>query len=104
MPYKDPEEHRQHAREYRKKLIEGGYGKALYARRKQHYKNEARLRGGVQEALRFLDARNTRKARQALESALEDAPNINKKPMEELGDILGLDAPPKFKAKDGEVV
>lgn len=47
MPYADPEKRRQNSKRWREERIQQGYGKALYARRAQRYRNEETLRAAI---------------------------------------------------------
>lgn len=44
MPYKDPEQKKEQMRKWRKKSIESGYGKWLYARRKLRFDDAERFK------------------------------------------------------------
>jgi hypothetical protein len=91
MPYKDPDKHREHAKLYRDSLTRSGYGKVLYARRKQHRLNEMVLREAAEYSLRALDDGNTRRAKRALTEALALAPDITGLPTRELAQVLGVE-------------
>ncbi|HXJ63287.1 MAG TPA: hypothetical protein VNN79_05995 [Actinomycetota bacterium] len=51
MPYKDREKRIAKSKEWRDKKIKEGYGRALYARRVQRFRNEEILRAAVSDAI-----------------------------------------------------
>jgi len=76
MPYANRDDKLKQMRRWRVEKMKQGYGKALYARRKQRYANEERLRKGVVQAILLLEARSLYTALDVLRDALADAPPI----------------------------
>ena len=78
MPYADHEKSIEVKRAWRKKAMKAGYGKALYARRAQRYRNEEILREAIEDARSMLYGRSPRvaEARERLGKALSEAPPI----------------------------
>ena len=76
MPYQDKEQRRKVTKAWRDRAVASGYGKALYARRAQRYRNEEVLREGAVHALMFLRVHDMQSAVEALVMALENAPVI----------------------------
>lgn len=58
MPYASSAKKLARQKEYRKEMTESGYGKVLYARRAQRYKNEETLREAVTETLRIFESQD----------------------------------------------
>lgn len=73
MPFKNPEQKKAHMREWRKRKIEEGYGKWLYARRKVIYENEAAFHEAIGKAIDLLDINDLEGAREILAKALREA-------------------------------
>ena len=81
MPYSDPQKKLERMREWRKEKIAEGYGKALYARRKQRLENEQILRTAIEDALAKMH-HGGGIVQQILERALLDAPPVTGKPID----------------------
>ena len=91
MPFKDPEVRKQYQKEWNDRRISEGYGKALYARRVQRWKNEETLRKAVELALAALYVRDhyedtLQVVEEILLKALEDAPEAKGKPLDYMPD------------------
>lgn len=93
MPYKTPEAKLQRNREWRKKRIEEGYGKALYRRRKQRWDNELTLRTAITKAVELITSaqrtlsldlalKRLEQVEDVLTQALVDAPPVYKMPIQ----------------------
>ncbi len=89
MPYADPEKRRQNSKRWREKKIAEGYGRALYARRAQRYRNEEILR----EALLTVDS---------MVSAGSSPGSILKTIEEALKEASPVDKPINYMPKEGE--
>lgn len=78
MPFADPEKRRANSKKWRKKKIAEGYGKALYARRAQRYRNEEILRVAVLDAISHIRGGEIPEALKLLQSAIKRAPEVGK--------------------------
>lgn len=80
MPYSDPEQKKAAHNVWKQRAMARGYGKALYARRKQRLENERILRKAILHALAGPDT----EIRDVLTRALADAPEVTGKPLDYL--------------------
>jgi hypothetical protein len=73
MPYSTTEKKRAGNKAWRDRKMAEGYGKALYARRAQRFRNEETLRAAIREALGPVSLAKTR---EILRRALIEAPEV----------------------------
>lgn len=85
MPFADPEKRLQNAKRWRDEKMKKGYGKALYARRAQRYRNEEILRETMEAIVEVVTERPALTAEEKLsaiytlaDEALAFAPPIGK--------------------------
>lgn len=85
MPYADPQQRREHMREWRQKAIRNGYGKWLYQKRKRVYADAAEFRIALKEI-----AEGEYYGYQIAQTALD----ASKERWESLGPAPGIGDPP----------
>jgi hypothetical protein len=76
MPFSTPEKKRAGNKAWRDRKMAEGYGKALYARRAQRFRNEEILRKAAVRALELIEMNDTKTASHVLMGALFDAPPV----------------------------
>lgn len=98
MPFADPEQRREHMREWRKKAIRNGYGKWLYQKRKRVYTDAQEFKIALKMIANMptseLNPDGDEQAADSMQTVALDALAASKERWDSLGPAPGMGEPP----------